>query len=129
MAKVVGSSCDVCGKLVVSNTGELPFDWIRVVLPHYPVTDTQDHNKDICSDKCLETLGRERRKASASSSPGTTDNKRSRMDSELADFMDARGIPKNARGPHVRMHTANGHEQNPVIPGCPICLFYTGPDA
>ena len=67
MADFAGKKCDVC-KGTEDTTdlppGELPPGWIKVTLPRTDLDHTdKDRHKDICSNACLEKLGRQRREA------------------------------------------------------------------
>lgn len=59
MAKVTGISCDVCGDFAATANGALrPATWMRV-----SIGTSADEGFDICSNKCLAALGRQRQAA------------------------------------------------------------------
>lgn len=109
MARAQGVACDVCKKFELGDPGpNLPEGWIKVVLPKTAFDDTTvNRERDICSDKCLERLGRERRLAARPTQPRKPSGQSS-LDPALVAWLDSKGVLSRERGGiigrHVKLH-------------------------
>lgn len=70
MAHFTGIQCDICGKGVqTTDPNTRPLGWFKLSLMEKE-PGAKTGNWDICSDKCLRTLGQERMKANGYGSGG-----------------------------------------------------------
>jgi len=122
-----GVSCDVCNKFVTTvNDTTLPDEWIKVVLPHSISVPTAQAQKDLCSNKCLMTLGRERMKATGEDN---TTKKKSSIDPKLREFLLKKGLRPAQLGATMRSHVSYQHETTRPRPECLICDYLVGTQA
>lgn len=118
MAKVSGMSCDICKTFTTTlNDSTFPEEWIRAA---------SDRQKDLCSNKCLMVLGRERMVATGEKAAISKYKSKSNMDPKLREFLAANGVTGQAIGGKVMKHTVDSHEKSYARPGCLVCQFLEG---
>lgn len=123
MARTSGVTCDVCGTFTTTLNDNLPDEWIKVTLPHSNGAAPADYLRDLCSNKCMMVLGRERAKAGGELK-SVSGKAKSTMDPKLREFLLANGVKPSGMGGKMMSHVRDKHESTRARPGCLVCQFY-----
>lgn len=132
MARFTGYKCDVCSKGgEAPEKGGLPVGWLQVLLP---VADQEvkpeDRNRDICSGRCLQEFGKQRREVDEPHRPKRPSGKpagqyESTIDPGLREFLKTKGFEGRQVGPKVASHVAQHARKDLVSPDCLVCEYET----
>lgn len=79
----------------------------------------EDASKDICGDKCLLRLARERAGSNKSSVP------RGGKIPGLSEFLTEQGVKPAAKGALSAQHVRRRHEMNGGVEDCLVCEYLT----
>lgn len=125
MARFTGYKCDVCSRGgEAPEKGGLPAGWMQVILPvSAEEVRPEDRSRDICSGKCLQEFGRQRRevdepnrvKRASGRATGST------MNPALIEFLDKCGVTPYQRGAFSKAHKEK--HKTRTDPACAFCLY------
>lgn len=125
MARFTGYKCDVCDKGgEAPEKGGIPVGWMQVILPlSAQEVRPEDRSRDICSGRCLERFGKERKQIDEvdrpKRAPGT--GKGTTMDPALVEFLNKCGVTNYQRGAFSKVHKEQ--HQTRTDPNCAFCLY------
>lgn len=129
MAKAQGFICDVCENFVTVTNGNRPDRWMRLSV----ASANPEDGFDICSNKCLAALGKDRYKAERE----TKTTKAKGIGAALVEqptkstTTSSRGGSEGIEGPNGKVYSPQNHARwhtDEPNPNCAYCVAETDPD-